>query len=48
MHTCDNVRQTQELTNVIGHVNTTHIFESLQIEGLYVGALLLSEVLPRT
>ena len=28
MHTCDNVRQTQELTNVIGHVNThSHLWK---------------------
>ena len=40
MHARDNVRQAQELTFVIGHVNTRCIFESSQLEGSYVGDLL--------
>ena len=40
MQAHDSVRQTRELTYMIGHVTHVHIFESLQLEGSYVGYFL--------
>ena len=42
MHTHDNVHQTRELTYALDMWMYIRIFESLQLEGSYVGDLLYS------